>query len=885
VSAPANAWNAVESWSGTVSTVSNAWTAVENWTGTVSTTVPTWQPIETWTGTVTAAVGWTAIETWTGVISGPDTTPPDTSLTTYLPDPTNDTTPSYSGTATDTQSNVVDIECRVNGGAWTDVDPFAPALSVNFTFTTPVLSDGTYTIEVRAKDAAEIWETTYASDTLTISTYVPPVYYPPAADFSISVAPTSRVVTQGGSTTATISITPSGGYSYTVALSASGQPSGVSISFSPENGTPSFTSTMNMSVSRNATVGSYTITVTGAGADGKTHSTTFTLKINELPAVFPVSSVNAISPYWQTSVPITITAAASDNDGSVVSVALYSRYSGDNSTWENWTLFAADTAQPWSWLFTAEDGAGYYEFYSAATDNDNYTEPAPAYAQARCGVDTTTPPAPALVPQEITNNIMPTFDWSDITDLSGATYELVISSSADFSSPVLRKTGLTASEYTPSASEALAEGVYCFRVRATDVAGNASAWTGTQTLVIRTGSIPTIGIEAIPAGGTIAADFSAYRMVIVRVAVTVKQSVSSGEIRALQIGIEELAEMPEWAAAPSGVVYKYLGIITTSISTTSIQSTKVEIKVPRSWIEQNNVNENTIKLLRWANNRWENLPTTFIIEDNGYLSFEASAEGFSLWGVAGEEKPSVTTVILPVMPPMIIFALLSMFGVIGGGLGYFVYIRKIRPIPQIVPLRRLIKVSRPAAEIPKAIVPSVKLEMLKPVPVTQAFGVPTEPVEPVPITTRPVIPSAAPTFKTLTILQKVRPAQVPGILKITGPAPISLPQLVKVARPVAPISLAQLAKVARPVAPTTPLGDLAKVAREAPAIEMKRLEATVRPVEPAVVLEKLKMMIDAKDKTAALEQLKKKDSEKRTDGGTRPRKGQRNRKNRKRSSR
>jgi hypothetical protein len=175
--------------------------------------------------------------------------------------------------------------------------------------------------------------------------------------------------------------------------------------------------------------------------------------------------------------------------------------------------------------------------------------------------------------------------------------------------------------------------------------------------------------------------------------------------------------------------------------------------------------------------------------------------------------------------------------------------------------------------------------MLKPVPVTQAPGVPTEPVEPVPITTRPVIPPAAPTFKTLTVLQRVRPAKVPGILKITGPAPISLPQLAKVARPVAPISLAQLAKVARPVTPTTPLGDLAKVAREAPAIEMKRLEATVRPIEPVVMLEKLKTAIDAKDKTAALEQLKKKDSEKRTDGGTCSRKGRRNRRNRKRSSR
>jgi len=98
-------------------------------------------------------------------------------------------------------------------------------------------------------------------------------------DFSIAVSPSSASVTQGGSTTATVNISTVDSYTKTVSLKASGVPSGVSVSFSPTSGTPPFTSTMSISVGSGATTGTHTITVTGTGADGKIHSTTFTLKV------------------------------------------------------------------------------------------------------------------------------------------------------------------------------------------------------------------------------------------------------------------------------------------------------------------------------------------------------------------------------------------------------------------------------------------------------------------------------------------------------------------------------------------------------------------------------------------------------------------------------
>jgi hypothetical protein len=51
--------------------------------------------------------------------------------------------------------------------------------------------------------------------------------------------------------------------------------------------------------------------------------------------VAPSSSVAALSPYWKTSSPTTITATASDGTSGVKNVTLYYRYSADNTSWDN----------------------------------------------------------------------------------------------------------------------------------------------------------------------------------------------------------------------------------------------------------------------------------------------------------------------------------------------------------------------------------------------------------------------------------------------------------------------------------------------------------------------------------------------------------------------
>src|SRR5271169_1801993 len=81
--------------------------------------------------------------------------------------------------------------------------------------------------------------------------------------FSLSASPTSVSVAQGGSGTSTITSTVTGGFDSAIALTATGQPSGVTVGFSPTSITGAGSSTMTMTVGSSTAVGTYTIKVTG----------------------------------------------------------------------------------------------------------------------------------------------------------------------------------------------------------------------------------------------------------------------------------------------------------------------------------------------------------------------------------------------------------------------------------------------------------------------------------------------------------------------------------------------------------------------------------------------------------------------------------------------
>ncbi|MFI6587347.1 M28 family peptidase, partial [Embleya sp. NPDC050493] len=100
----------------------------------------------------------------------------------------------------------------------------------------------------------------------------------PGPDFSISVTPGAGTVPSGGGTVSTtVNTSTVTAPAQTVALSASGAPSGVTVTFNPTSVQSGSSSTATITVAAGTTPGTYPITITGTGS--VTHTATYTLTV------------------------------------------------------------------------------------------------------------------------------------------------------------------------------------------------------------------------------------------------------------------------------------------------------------------------------------------------------------------------------------------------------------------------------------------------------------------------------------------------------------------------------------------------------------------------------------------------------------------------------
>src|SRR5438309_7933896 len=107
----------------------------------------------------------------------------------------------------------------------------------------------------------------------------------PGPTFTLSASPSSLSIPQGASGTSTISVTPQNGFTGSVSLSASGQPSGVTASFSTNPATTS--STVTLTASSTATTGTFSVVVTGTSGS-LTNTTTVALTVTAVSTALPL---------------------------------------------------------------------------------------------------------------------------------------------------------------------------------------------------------------------------------------------------------------------------------------------------------------------------------------------------------------------------------------------------------------------------------------------------------------------------------------------------------------------------------------------------------------------------------------------------------------------
>jgi kumamolisin len=112
----------------------------------------------------------------------------------------------------------------------------------------------------------------------------------PTPAFTLAASPVAVSVAPGSSGTSTITTAVSGGFSSAIALSSSGAPTGVTVSFKPASiASPgSGTSAVTFTVASTAKAGTYPITISGTGG-GITHTAVVTLTVT-VPSSFSITA-------------------------------------------------------------------------------------------------------------------------------------------------------------------------------------------------------------------------------------------------------------------------------------------------------------------------------------------------------------------------------------------------------------------------------------------------------------------------------------------------------------------------------------------------------------------------------------------------------------------
>lgn len=119
---------------------------------------------------------------------------------------------------------------------------------------------------------------------------------------------------------------------------------------------------------------------------------------------------------------------------------------------------------------------------------------------------------------------------------------------------------------------------------------------------------------------------------------------NSGNIKAT---IEILKNTSTFATEkPNGNVYKNLNIWvgnTGFANPNNVEDIFIEFKIDKKWIEENDIVESSIQMLRYNNNNWNELSTTKIDEDDTHIYFRSKTPGFSPFAIIGYNEEEVVS--------------------------------------------------------------------------------------------------------------------------------------------------------------------------------------------------------------------------------------------------
>ncbi|HID93570.1 MAG TPA: PGF-pre-PGF domain-containing protein [bacterium (Candidatus Stahlbacteria)] len=117
------------------------------------------------------------------------------------------------------------------------------------------------------------------------------------------------------------------------------------------------------------------------------------------------------------------------------------------------------------------------------------------------------------------------------------------------------------------------------------------------------------------------------------------------DIGIVSVTVSKVSSLPAEVTSPDGDLYTCFEIVFTKYGT----QTKVEpsgylkYRISKEWLKNNNAEPSDIKFLKWDGEKWIQLSSEVVGEDNEYYHFKVSLDSFCLFAVVVKEAKAVTT--------------------------------------------------------------------------------------------------------------------------------------------------------------------------------------------------------------------------------------------------
>ncbi len=149
------------------------------------------------------------------------------------------------------------------------------------------------------------------------------------------------------------------------------------------------------------------------------------------------------------------------------------------------------------------------------------------------------------------------------------------------------------------------------------------------------------GVKKVLAGADVNFDLSSGEGPVL--GISFKANSNEGNVVAT---VQVLNERPAGVTGePAGRRYQTMSITVGregTISKDNADNINIKFKVSKEWIRQNGIDPATIRMTRYHDGTWNDLPTDSVDEDDEYYYFSALTPGFSVFEVVGDEATQQT---------------------------------------------------------------------------------------------------------------------------------------------------------------------------------------------------------------------------------------------------